>query len=81
MRKTLLTYVKPHVQEDPVSQVLGITYLAAVLERENLPVEIVGCRFEGGFAGMGAGLRSPAINNQSLVTRAGTSEGSPDSGH
>jgi len=41
MRKTLLVYVKPHVQEDPVSQVLGITYLAAVVERAGHPIEIV----------------------------------------
>ncbi|MEZ5975846.1 MAG: radical SAM protein [Planctomycetota bacterium] len=26
MRKTLLTYVKPHVQEDPLSMILGIGY-------------------------------------------------------
>jgi hypothetical protein len=29
MRKTLLAYVKPHVQEDPLSMILGITYLGA----------------------------------------------------
>jgi len=34
MRKTLLTYVKPHVQEDPLSMILGIGYLGAMLERE-----------------------------------------------
>lgn len=41
MRKTLLTYVKPHVQEDPVSMVLGITYLGAAFEKEGLPIELV----------------------------------------
>ncbi len=40
MRKTLLTYVKPHVQEDPLSMVLGICYLGATLEREGIPVEL-----------------------------------------
>ncbi|MAE27514.1 MAG: radical SAM protein [Planctomycetota bacterium] len=38
MRKTLLTYVKPHIQEDPLSMILGIGYLGAMLEREGLPV-------------------------------------------
>jgi radical SAM superfamily enzyme YgiQ (UPF0313 family) len=38
MRKTLLTYVKPHVQEDPLSMILGIGYLGAQLEKEGLPV-------------------------------------------
>ncbi len=41
MRKTLLSYVKPHVQEDPVSQLLGLTYLGACLEKEGLPIELV----------------------------------------
>ena len=41
MRKTLLTYVKPHVQEDPVAQLLGLTYLGACLEKENIPIELV----------------------------------------
>ncbi|MCZ6598267.1 MAG: radical SAM protein [Planctomycetota bacterium] len=40
MRNTLLTYVKPHVQEDPLSMILGITYLGAVLHKENIPVEL-----------------------------------------
>lgn len=40
MRKTLLLYVKPHVQEDPLAMVLGITYLAACLEKEGIPVEL-----------------------------------------
>ncbi len=40
MRKTLLTYVKPHVQEDPLSMILGIGYLGAALEREGIPVEL-----------------------------------------
>ena len=40
MRKTLLTYVKPHVQEDPLAMVLGIGYLGAALEREKIPVEL-----------------------------------------
>ena len=40
MRKTLLTYVKPHVQEDPLAMVLGIGYLGASLEKENIPVEL-----------------------------------------
>jgi radical SAM superfamily enzyme YgiQ (UPF0313 family) len=40
MRKTLLTYVKPHVQEDPLAMVLGITYLGACLEKEKIPVEL-----------------------------------------
>ena len=33
MQKTLLTYVKPHVQEDPLSMILGIGYLGAMMER------------------------------------------------
>lgn len=41
MRKTLLSYVKPHVQEDPVAQLLGLTYLGACLEKEGLPIELV----------------------------------------
>ena len=40
MRKILLTYVKPHVQEDPVAMPLGITYLGGMLQRENVPVEL-----------------------------------------
>ncbi len=40
MRKHLITYVKPHVQEDPMSMILGIGYLGACLERENIPVEL-----------------------------------------
>ena len=40
MRKILLLYVKPHVQEDPLAMVLGITYLGACLEREGIPVEL-----------------------------------------
>ena len=40
MQKTLLTYVKPHVQEDPLSMILGIGYLGASLEKEGLPVEL-----------------------------------------
>ena len=39
MRSTLLTYVKPHVQEDPLSMILGIGYLGAMFEREGLPVQ------------------------------------------
>ena len=41
MRKTLLAYTKPHVQEDPVSMVLGITYLGAAFENDKLPIELV----------------------------------------
>jgi len=41
MRKTLIGYVKPHVQEDPMSMVLGIGYLGAVMEQQGLPVELV----------------------------------------
>ena len=40
MRKTLLTYIKPHVQEDPLAMILGIAYLGASLEKEGLPVEL-----------------------------------------
>ena len=40
MRKTLITYVKPHVQEDPLAMVLGIAYLGAALEKEKIPVEL-----------------------------------------
>ena len=40
MRKTLLTYVKPHVQEDPLSMILGIAYMGATLEKEGIPVEL-----------------------------------------
>ena len=40
MRKTLLTYVKPHVQEDPLAMILGIPYLGAAMEKAGLPVEL-----------------------------------------
>src|SRR5262245_48811755 len=40
MRKTLITYVKPHVQEGPLSMILGIAYLGACLEQEQIPVEL-----------------------------------------
>ena len=40
----LLTYVKPHVQEDPLAQVLGIAYLGAALEQENIPNDSPRCR-------------------------------------
>ncbi len=40
MRKHLITYVKPHVQEDPMSMILGIGYLGACLEKEGIPVEL-----------------------------------------
>ena len=40
MRKTLITYIKPHVQEDPLAMVLGIAYLGASLEQAGLPVEL-----------------------------------------
>ena len=40
MLKTLITYVKPHVQEDPLSMILGIGYLGAMFERRGLPVEL-----------------------------------------
>ncbi len=40
MRKTLISYVKPHVQEDPLSMVLGIGYLGAAMEQHKLPVEL-----------------------------------------
>ncbi|MCB9883622.1 MAG: B12-binding domain-containing radical SAM protein [Planctomycetes bacterium] len=41
MSDILLTYVKPHVQEDPLAMVLGITYLGAVLERAGIDVELI----------------------------------------
>ena len=40
MRKTLISYVKPHVQEDPLAMVLGIGYLGATMEKEGLPVAL-----------------------------------------
>ncbi len=40
MRSTLISYVKPHVQEDPLAMILGIAYLGASLEKEGLPVEL-----------------------------------------
>ncbi|MFT7485974.1 MAG: anaerobic magnesium-protoporphyrin IX monomethyl ester cyclase [Candidatus Paceibacteria bacterium] len=40
MRKTLISYVKPHVQEDPLSMVLGIGYLGAAMLQHDLPVEL-----------------------------------------
>ena len=40
MQKTLLTYVKPHVQEDPLAMVLGIGYLGAAMEKAGLPIEL-----------------------------------------
>ena len=66
MRKTLLVYVKPHVQEDPVSQVLGITYLAAVLEREGIPIEIIDpCIYP-------VGLTTPVQTNPPVYKYTGT---------
>ena len=47
MRKSLLTYVKPHVQEDPLSMILGITYIGAMMEQEGLPVELCDERLYG----------------------------------
>ncbi|MBI5432181.1 MAG: radical SAM protein [Planctomycetes bacterium] len=41
MRKTLLAYVKPHVQEDPLSMILGITYLGACMEKAKLPIALI----------------------------------------
>ncbi len=41
MRKTLISYIKPHVQEDPLAMVLGIAYLGASMEKEDLPVELI----------------------------------------
>jgi anaerobic magnesium-protoporphyrin IX monomethyl ester cyclase len=38
--RTLITYVKPHVQEDPLSMILGIGYLGAAFERAGLPVAL-----------------------------------------
>lgn len=40
MQKTLLTYVKPHVQEDPLAMILGIAYLGGAMEQAGLPVEL-----------------------------------------
>lgn len=40
MRKTLISYVKPHVQEDPLAMVLGIAYLGAMMEKEGLPIAL-----------------------------------------
>jgi radical SAM superfamily enzyme YgiQ (UPF0313 family) len=39
--RTLITYVKPHVQEDPLAMILGIGYLGAMFERQGLPVELL----------------------------------------
>jgi len=47
MRKSLLTYVKPHVQEDPLSMILGIAYVGATMEQEGLPVELCDERLYG----------------------------------
>ena len=47
MRKSLLTYVKPHVQEDPLSMILGIAYVGAMMEQEGLPVELCDERLYG----------------------------------
>ncbi len=41
MRKSLIAYVKPHVQEDPLSMILGIGYLGAALEKENIPISLI----------------------------------------
>ena len=40
MQKTLLSYVKPHVQEDPLAMILGLAYLGASVEKHGLPVEL-----------------------------------------
>ena len=40
MRKTLLTYIKPHVQEDPLAMILGIAYLGGAMEQHGLPIEL-----------------------------------------
>ena len=52
MLRTLIVYVKPHVQEDPLSMILGIGYLGAQMEREKLPIalhdERIGTERSGG---------------------------------
>ena len=40
MLRTLITYVKPHVQEDPLSMILGIGYLGAAFEKRGLPIAL-----------------------------------------
>ena len=40
MQKTLISYVKPHVQEDPLAMILGLAYLGASVEKQGLPVEL-----------------------------------------
>ena len=40
MQKTLISYVKPHVQEDPLAMILGLAYLGASVESHGLPVEL-----------------------------------------
>lgn len=40
MQKTLISYVKPHVQEDPLAMILGLAYLGASVEKHGLPVEL-----------------------------------------
>ena len=67
MRKTLLTYTKPHVQEDPLSMILGIGYLGAMLERENLPVELVDERIENDQSMKAAIERNDIIGFSSLT--------------
>ncbi len=39
--RTLILYVKPHVQEDPLAMILGIGFLGAMFERHGLPVELL----------------------------------------
>ncbi|MBK9384060.1 MAG: B12-binding domain-containing radical SAM protein [Planctomycetes bacterium] len=41
MADILLTYVKPHVQEDPLAMVLGISYLGAALREAGFDVELI----------------------------------------
>jgi radical SAM superfamily enzyme YgiQ (UPF0313 family) len=41
MRKTLIAYVKPHVQEDPLAMVLGVGYLGAAVEKAGLPISLI----------------------------------------
>ncbi len=67
MRSTLISYVKPHVQEDPLSMILGIGYLGGMFERRGLPVELWDERIGGDSAMRDAIARNDIIGFSPLT--------------
>ena len=67
MRKTLISYVKPHVQEDPLAMILGIAYIGATMEREGLPIELADERIMSDSEMRGAIERNDVIGFGALT--------------